>query len=88
MGEALTQAEVDTLPAGTRVLVTWSGGNGPHEYVIVVCDGKRYAALPEGHPWRRPDEDTRPPWDAVLEWVGEHPRTQVWLLNPKESPTP
>ena len=30
----LTQEEVDTLPAGTKVIITWSGGNGPHEYTI------------------------------------------------------
>lgn len=34
----LTQEEVDQLPEGTRVSIIWSGGNGPHEYII----GKHY----------------------------------------------
>lgn len=81
MSRALTQAEVDALPDGTRILVTWSGGNGPHEYVVRVIDGRRYAVLPEGHPWRREDEDTRPPGDSELERVGEHPLTVVQLTT-------
>jgi hypothetical protein len=31
--EPLTQEECDQLGADVRVLVVWSGGNGPHEYV-------------------------------------------------------
>lgn len=30
----LTQEEVNRLPNKTRVMVLWSGGNGPHEYII------------------------------------------------------
>lgn len=30
----LTQEECNELPEGTEVVVTWSGGNGPHEYRI------------------------------------------------------
>ena len=30
----LSQAEVDALPTGTRVIITWSGGNGPHIYTV------------------------------------------------------
>jgi hypothetical protein len=30
----LTQQEVNELDEGTRVMVKWSGGNGPHEYEI------------------------------------------------------
>ena len=33
-GAFLTQEQVDCLPEGTRVVITWSGGNGPHEYAI------------------------------------------------------
>lgn len=25
---------LDAVPDGSRVIVTWSGGNGPHEYVV------------------------------------------------------
>jgi hypothetical protein len=31
--DPLTQEQCDRLPAGTRVLVIWTGGNGPCEYV-------------------------------------------------------
>ena len=45
----LTQDEVDRLKDGTPVTITWSGGNGPHEYVVAVWPGReepgnRYAA--------------------------------------------
>lgn len=30
----LTQQEAEALPEGTKVRVTWSGGNGPHWYFI------------------------------------------------------
>lgn len=30
----LTQTEVEALPVGTKVFVKWSGGNGPHWYMI------------------------------------------------------
>lgn len=33
-GPLLTQSEVDALPDGARVVVTWCGGNGPHEYTL------------------------------------------------------
>ena len=32
--ELLTQAQVDRLPDGAEVEIVWSGGNGPHRYVI------------------------------------------------------
>lgn len=31
----LTQEQVDALEEGIEVVVTWSGGNGPHVYRIV-----------------------------------------------------
>lgn len=37
--ELLSQAEVDELPDGARVIVIWSGGNGPHEYEICRRNG-------------------------------------------------
>lgn len=33
-GRALASHEVDALPDGTRIVVTWDGGNGPHEYIL------------------------------------------------------
>lgn len=44
----LTQTEVDALPDGTMIEVTWSGGNGPHIYTA-EHRGKYVAALvPDG----------------------------------------
>jgi len=44
-GSPLTKAEVAALPEGTPITVIWSGGNGPHDYVIAVNDrGQRHAA--------------------------------------------
>lgn len=46
----LTQEEVDALPSGTRVVVKWCGGNGPHEYVILHEAGEEhaFAVMPDG----------------------------------------
>ena len=32
----LTQQEAEHLPEGSKVRITWSGGNGPHNYVIHI----------------------------------------------------
>ena len=32
----LTREEMDALPHGARVLITWNGGNGPHKYEVRV----------------------------------------------------
>lgn len=39
----LTQAEVDKLPDDTKILVIWSGGNGPHEYTTWRYNDTTYA---------------------------------------------
>ena len=36
MTEPLTQEQVDELPEGAEVEITWSGGNGPHRYLIAI----------------------------------------------------
>ena len=33
-GDPLTRQEVEALPDGTRIIVIWSGGNGPHRYTL------------------------------------------------------
>ncbi len=38
--KTLTQEQVNSLKTGDRVLVKWSGGNGPWEYRIVVDRGQ------------------------------------------------
>lgn len=37
-GEPLTVEQIKALEPGQRVVVTWSGGNGPHEYEVVHDD--------------------------------------------------
>jgi hypothetical protein len=40
--ELLTQEEVDALPDGAEVIITWSGGNGPWIYKIGSIHGEKY----------------------------------------------
>lgn len=66
---SLTRAEVEALPEGTRVVVTWSGGNGPHVYRIT----RRLGDV---------SVDTDPPSYAhSLGYVGEKPSTTVDLAE-------
>lgn len=39
---ALTEQQIAELPEGTRVVVTWSGGNGPHTYSVHQCRDRTY----------------------------------------------
>lgn len=43
MSEFLTEEQVAELPEGAKVVITWSGGNGPHTYEIHQCAGQTYA---------------------------------------------
>lgn len=62
----LSQKECDKLPVGTKVIVTWSGGNGPHEYTVVRHWGGVSLV------------DTA--YDDPLDFVGqEFYHTAVWL---------
>jgi len=71
----LTQAEVDGLPDGTPIEVTWSGGNGPHRYRVHVDHrGNRYAWSGSGDPTYNP-----------LTYVGAEPyHTHVAALSEQE----
>lgn len=66
----LTQAEVDKLESGDKVMIKWNGGNGPHRYTIAWIDG-------ELHP-RTKDTRTGEPSGPMLDYVGEKPRQQVF----------
>lgn len=37
--------EIKTLPEGTLLIIIWSGGNGPHEYVLTFFKGIPYAMI-------------------------------------------
>lgn len=68
----LTEAEVAKLPEGTPVTIIWSGGNGPHQYIITVdYDGTRCAWV------ERHGERLR--YYNPLRFVGqERYHTRVW----------
>lgn len=63
----LTQAECDALPVGAKVRVTWSGGNGPHEYYISQHWGG-YACVDNAY-------------HDPLNFVGKKPLTTVELIS-------
>ena len=69
----LKQKAVDNLPAGTKVMIIWSGGNGPHEYIIHKRRGSQRSFVNEDNPnagW----------WDGLIDFVGsEKYHTKVWL---------
>ena len=70
----LTQKQVNNLTEGTRVLITWSGGNGPHEYIIHKRKDDELSYVKEHNPncgW----------WDGEITFVGKEKfNTQVSLL--------
>ena len=76
MDEPLPADDVECLPEGARVRVIWSGGNGPHDYVIAVDErGQRYAAMND-------DPDDRLRWYNPLTFVGvERYHTRVWRVG-------
>lgn len=70
----LAHDEVRALIEPTPIIVTWSGGNGPHPYTLITDpEGRQYAA-PRG------DEHGRLRYCNPLEFVGqERFHTQVWV---------
>ena len=71
----LTQKEVNTLPNGTRVLILWTGGNGPHVYWI-------NRIVPTGAPWTTDHIGKVNFGFGPVDNVGEKPPyTLVWLLE-------
>lgn len=76
-GEPLTADEVALLPEGTRVVVIWSGGNGPHEGVIAADEGdpERYYVP------RHLVDDERMRYYNPLTFVGgQRFHTRVWRV--------
>lgn len=64
MEELLTAEEVEKLPNGTKVIITWSGGNGPHRYVIQRI---RYGTIIA----RMPGEKHLRPKNHTINFVGK-----------------
>ena len=74
-GDPLTADEVAQLSDGTRVIIIWSGGNGPHTYVIAADedDPRRYAVIP------RDVENERMRHYNPITFVGtQRYHTRVW----------
>ena len=78
-GEPLPAEDVERLPEGARVVVIWSGGNGPHECVIAGGEGgQRYTVAPE----LADDPNHRMRWYNPLTFVGgERYHTRVWRVD-------
>lgn len=75
MRPPLLAYEVEALPEGTPVTVIWSGGNGPHRYVISVDEhGRRYV-------WNGTSERLRF-YNPLLNAGQERYQTRVWLDEP------
>lgn len=76
-GTPLTKEEVWALPIGTRIIVVWSGGNGPHRYTF-DREGDEFPPVAKS--------DHEPSWSFDYEgknldgFVGQEPmHTRVWL---------
>ena len=67
-GPFLTQQQVDRLPIGAEIVVTWSGGNGPHLYKVGGGEPHRVALC-----------SRIGIFVGVLSPVGVHPATRVTL---------
>jgi hypothetical protein len=80
----LTQDEVNALPDGTRIVVTWHGGNGPWEYTVerVYFDGDYlYSVGSHTYPWEQGMGILRRVSD--LDFVGDKkPHTMVTIAVP------
>ena len=73
----LSTREIQSLPEGARVIVTWSEGNaGPNEYRVAWRRGEPYAQTDEEYRQGRVDLEK---W--LTYYVGpRRPFTRVWAL--------
>ena len=68
----LTQREVDALPTGTDVWITWDGGNGPHHYRVRNEGGEAHV------------DQQISSGDTRIDFVGkESYNCHVWLSDPE-----
>lgn len=75
VGPPLTEEQVAELPEGAKVIVIWSGGNGPHRYVVAVSEWGRI------HVWDGKTEQLRYSGNE-LRFVGqERYHTRVWRAS-------
>jgi hypothetical protein len=71
--DALTEEQVYALPEGEPITVTWSGGNGPHPYVLLFHQAEPHACAEgdEGNPRMRYYNP------LTFIWQGRY-HTRVW----------
>jgi len=78
----LSQEEVNLLSEGTEVIVTWTGGNGPHLYTVWVDhDGNRLAGTTSNALLSEPLIAAR---HRVLDFVGKeyfHTRVSLYVKD-------
>lgn len=60
--DPLTHGQLRRLKTGDRVVVLWEGGNGPHEYEVLIKDGVPHV----WQPWRKTwtEDEALPLWNA------------------------
>ena len=78
-GPPLTRDEVAQLDEGTRVVIIWSGGNGPHEYTITIDTLGERCAWSRPQRWG-PNDPMR--YCNPIEFVGDRRyHTRVWRVT-------
>ena len=74
--ERLGKGAIAELDRGDEVLVKWSGGNGPHRYVI-VRDRYGTPGVVSKKSWERRHEIPMIRNILPVDRIGEHPLTEV-----------
>lgn len=75
--DSLLREDFDALADGTPIVVLWSGGNGPHNYILRWQNGLPYAE------WQSSNTPTYMTLGDPMSFVGEYPLTQVWVDHRK-----
>lgn len=84
-GSVLTAEQIEELPEGTPISVIWSGGNGPHDYLLHHDAFGSYAA--PNPPYEDADVQRRMEVYNPLRFIGDKQfHTRVWLAGTTEPP--
>lgn len=77
--DLLTSDQIAALPVGTEIMVTWSGGNGPHKYTV---DRRNSVTLARPTDFRTGERT--PMHLSIDSFLGPSPLTQVRLARAGE----
>jgi hypothetical protein len=85
-GEPLTSEEVSALQDGDEIIVRWSGGNGPHKYIVCEIGGWLYPRSEhEDEDWFRQHiykyTDPLSPTFYLTSYGVERWHTKVWKVE-------